>query len=98
MSHGEHVERKHRRLVAFPVAYVAAVLAMAAFDRVDDALHSANLMDRPTWSDRAPYNPNGADSVRVPSLGTNSGLIAGFAAWAWMRRPKHKRKKGEGHH
>lgn len=98
MSHGAPVERKHGRIVAYPVAFAAAVLATAIFDRVDDVFSYTGLMDRPSYSDRAAYNPNGPDSKRIPSLGTNAGLIAGFAALAWLRRPKHPKKKGHGDH
>lgn len=97
MSAHEHVERHHKRIVAYPVAFAAAVLATALFDRVDDAFHYMHVVERPSWSDRAEYNPNGPDSKRVPSIGTNAGLIAGFAALMWMRRAK-RHKKDEGHH
>jgi hypothetical protein len=97
MSGHAHVERHHKKRVAYPVAFLTAILATAAFDRVDDVLYNAHVVERPSWSDRAEYNPNGPDSKRVPSIGTNAGLIAGFAALMWLRRAK-RHKKGEDHH
>lgn len=96
MSGHAHVERKHGYWKSMGAAAVAAMIVTAAGERIGDEITYQRMLaqrESGTWVAPQPSR----EPMQVPSVPTTISLLAAYALFRWMRRPKDSHGHGDHH-